>query len=341
MTIQYHVPDLLELVSDYVKPLNPAFNELNERFSHWVDAADFLSDSHKRAWKHAELPLLIARIFPEAPGVHLQTCLEYMMMFLILEQLTDAPATSETSKKWAAEFVEAIQHADAPKSGKQGLAAVLQHLGTKVIAAIDSPYRQGYIQSNVLLAEGVVQEALDRERHEDTKYLSQEAYMNTRRKSIGALPFHYLNLWIWKLDIQEAVWSLPHIKQMVEAAVDLVALGNDIYSYRKEYLEDGAKHNFVTVAMHDPSTGIQVGDIQAAMDYTVNEFKNRLSWVEELKKTLPYFDEQPGLRPKLDRYVELMMDSVTGNIEWSVACRRYSLFADTAARKRGLITIPS
>ncbi|KAF7301607.1 hypothetical protein MIND_00726200 [Mycena indigotica] len=262
-----------------------------------------------------------------------------MMMFLILEQLTDTPATVETSRKWAAEFVDAIQNVDAPKVTKEGPAAILQHLGSKVIAAIDPPYRAGYIASNLLLAEGVVQEAIDRE--DGALQTSLTSYIQTRRKSIGALPFHYLDLWIWQLEIPEPVSNHPHIQTMVDAAVDLVGLGNDIYSYRKEYLEDGAKHNFVTVAMNDPSTGIQAGDIPTAMNFAVDQFKTTLARVEQLKNSLPSFDEHPGLGPTLDRYVELMMDSVTGNIEWSVACKRYSLFEDVETRKKGYVTIPS
>ncbi|KAF7313495.1 Phospholipase [Mycena chlorophos] len=328
MTIQYHIQDLLELVSQYQKPLNPAFQQLDQRFVQWVDSTGFLSERHKKvgkAWKQAELPLLIARIFPEADGVHLQTCLEFMMSFLILEQLTDTPATTETARKWAAEFVDALQHAnsDVPAPPKEGPAAVLQQLSKKVMGAIDPPYRAAYIASNILLSEGVVQEAIDRE--SGVEQTSLETYVQTRRKSIGAMPFHALDLWISKLDIPDEVLKNPHLQEMVDGAVDLVALANDVYSYRKEYLEDGAKHNFVTVAMHDPGTGIKPGEIQAAIDYTVERFKATLSRLEELKRTLPSLDA-PGLGPKLERYAELMMDSVAGNIEWSVTWVAMSFF---------------
>ncbi|KAJ6627462.1 isoprenoid synthase domain-containing protein, partial [Mycena sp. CBHHK59/15] len=212
-------------------------------------------------------------------------------------------------------------------------------LGSKVIAAIDPPYRPSYIASNVLLAEGVVQEALDREQHDEKNPISLETYMNTRRKSIGALPFHDIDRWIWKLDLPDEVLKNSHIEQMVLAAVDMVALGNDIYSYRKEYLEDGAKHNYVTVAMHDPGTSLKPGEIQAAIDYTVEQFSVTLTRFKDNKKLLPSFSDDADLRRKVDRYTELMMDSVAGNIEWSIACKRYSLFPDEAARKAGLITI--
>jgi hypothetical protein len=48
MPIQFRVPDLLDLVSDYVKPLNPHFAELDAGFQKWVEAASFLSASQKK-----------------------------------------------------------------------------------------------------------------------------------------------------------------------------------------------------------------------------------------------------------------------------------------------------
>ncbi|KAJ7047726.1 isoprenoid synthase domain-containing protein [Mycena alexandri] len=337
-SLKVRIPDLLDLVSDYVKPLNIHFEELDAGFQKWIEAASFLTAPEKKVWKQAELPLLIARAFPEADVAHLQVCLESMMMFLILEQLTDTPATSATSKKWASEFVEALQQAEAPQAKKEGPAAILQLLGTKVIAAINPPYRAGYIASNVLLADGVVEEALGRELHGDNNPNSLETYLNTRRKSIGALPFHDLDRWIWKLDLPYHVLKNPHLELMIQASVDMVALANDIYSYRKEYLEDGAKHNYVTVVMHDPVASINVGDVQAAIDYTVEQFAAALARYKENKKSLPSFGET-DVDSKVERYVELMMDSVAGNIEWSLACKRYSLFPDEAARKAGLITV--
>ncbi|KAJ7179481.1 isoprenoid synthase domain-containing protein [Mycena filopes] len=269
-SIEFRIPDLLDLVADYVKPLNAHFDELDTGFQKWIEAASFLSAPHKKA-----------------DVASLQVCLESMMMFLILEQLTDTPATSATSKKWAAEFIDALKQAETPQTKKEGPAAILQHLGTKVITAIDPPYRPGYIASNVLLAEGVVQEALDRELHGDDNPNSLETYLNTRRKSIGALPFHDLDRWIWKLDLPYHVLTNPRLELMVQASVDMVALANDIYSYRKEYLEDGAKHNYVTVAMHDPVASIDAGDIQGAIDFTVAQFAAALARYKRIGQRFP------------------------------------------------------
>lgn len=91
--------------------------------------------------------------------------------------------------------------------------------------------------------------------------------------------------------------------------------------------------------MHDPSTSLQAGNIQAAIDYTVAQFSATLARYKENYALLPSFADDAGLRAQVERYSELMMDSVAGNIEWSIACKRYSLFPDEAARKAGLIRI--
>jgi hypothetical protein len=91
--------------------------------------------------------------------------------------------------------------------------------------------------------------------------------------------------------------------------------------------------------MHDSVTSFQLGDIQAAIDYTVDQFKIALARFEDNKKLLPSFKDDAELQTQVDRYAELMMDAVAGNIEWSIACKRYSLFPDETARKAGLITI--
>jgi hypothetical protein len=44
----------------------------------------------------------------------------------IQPRISDTPATSVVSKKWATEFVEALQQAESPQGKKEGPAAILQ-----------------------------------------------------------------------------------------------------------------------------------------------------------------------------------------------------------------------
>lgn len=112
----------------------------------------------------------------------------------------------------------------------------------------------------------------------------------------------------------------------------------DLYSYRKEYLEDGAKHNCVTMVMNDPSIAINAGDLQSAIDYTTSQFSVALGRFAECKKQLPLWSDS-DIHKKVERYTETMMDLVVGNIQWSIACKLYSLFENEESMKIGLVTM--
>ncbi len=88
---------------------------------------------------------------------------------------------------------------------------------------IDSKYKATFIASNQLLADGVVQEALDRE---STQPITVEAYVRTRRSSVGLWPFLDLARWTFDIDLPEETLKHPVLREMEEATVDLVALAN-------------------------------------------------------------------------------------------------------------------
>lgn len=95
-----------------------------------------------------------------------------------------------------------------------------------MVSKIDPVYKPYFLASNKLLTEGVVQEALDRERSADARPVTLDAYVITRRSSIGLRPFIDLARWTWGLDLPDEVLSHPVIAQMEEATIDLVALAN-------------------------------------------------------------------------------------------------------------------
>ncbi|KAF8076058.1 isoprenoid synthase domain-containing protein [Lyophyllum atratum] len=318
--VQYRVENLLSLLQAYIKPNNPNHDVLEAEYVAWIDDSPFLNDAHKKAWKRAELPLLMSRVFPESDQGPLRVSLEYMMLFLMLEQLTDTPATAAEAQKWADIYVQAFKQ--TLSSETTGPASAIKHLASRVLNAFDEAYRPNLIASNVLLAEGVVKEALDRENPNHD--LSLQAYMETRRDSIGLRPFLDFGRWIWKLDIPQDILSHPGVAKLEEQTIDMVSLANDLYSYRKEFFESGAHHNYVTVVMQDPIANIPASDRQAAIDYTCKRFTEILTDFHRCKKELPSFGE--NVDKMIGRYISVMMDLVVGNIQWSLACRRYGHF---------------
>ncbi|KAG6919284.1 hypothetical protein DXG01_007416 [Tephrocybe rancida] len=241
---------------------------------------------------------------------------------------SDTPATAAEAEIWADVYKQAFRQTLGETS--KGPATIIKHLTDRVLGAVGEAYRPYLVASNILLAEGMVKEAADRESpaHE----LTLDAYMEARRDSIGLRPFLDLGRWIRNLDIPPEVLTHPDIAKLEEQTIDLVSIANtgpgsnlpttqDLYSYKKEFFESGAHHNYVTVALKDPIAGLAEGDRQAAIDYTCKRFSEILADFQRRQEVLPSFGE--GIDAKVTQYVDVMMELVVGNIQWSLACRRY------------------
>ncbi|GLB33480.1 hypothetical protein LshimejAT787_0103640 [Lyophyllum shimeji] len=314
--VQYLIQNLLNILRPHVKPKNPNHAVLEAEYVAWIDDSPYLNDEHKKAWKRAELPLLMSRAFPEAELGPLRVSLDFMMLFLMLEQLTDAPATPADARKWADIYIQAYKQT---LEETKGLASLVKELASRVVNAVEEPYRSHLIASNVTLAEGTVKEASDRE--SPSHGLSLEAYMDARRDSVGIQPFFDLQRWISKLDIPQDVLKHPGVMILEEYAINMGAIANDLYSYKKEFFESGAHHNFVAVAMRDPSANVPPGDRQKAITHTCKQFTKYLEDFHRQKKELPSFGRD--VDKMVEQYSNALLDIVAGSILWSLVCRRY------------------
>ncbi|KAG6886685.1 hypothetical protein C0992_002828, partial [Termitomyces sp. T32_za158] len=234
----------------------------------------------------------------------------------------DAPATIPEAQKWADVFKQAFQQTLG--ASENPASEIFKQLRKsifidKVLINVEEPYRSHLVKSNILLAEGMVKEAADRKTPDAE--LSLEMYMEARRKTIGIRPIFDIGRWIYGLDIAHEVLTHPAILNLEEQMSDLVFLANDLYSYKKEFFACGAHHNYVTIALRDPTTGLNRNDRQGAIDYTSNKFCEILEDVEHRKKALPKFGESEDVKVAL--YVDMMMDVVVGNIQWSLVVQRY------------------
>ncbi|KAG6883044.1 hypothetical protein C0992_009879, partial [Termitomyces sp. T32_za158] len=201
-------------------------------------------------------------------------------------------------------------------------------LAERMSNAIKDPYWSSLVRNNILLAEGMAKEAVDRENPDPE--ITLEKYMKIRRDTIGARQLFDLGRWIYDLDIPCEVLTHPDIVKIENLLVDIVSLANDLYSYRKECFERDANHNHITVAFRDPITNLRENDLQGAIDYTYSKFCQVLKDWEDRKKALPSFGESEDAQ--VVKYIEMVTGVVVGTIQWSLECRRYghSEAAETA-----------
>ncbi|KNZ72572.1 hypothetical protein J132_02732 [Termitomyces sp. J132] len=202
---------------------------------------------------------------------------------------------------------------------------------------IKDPYWSCLVENNILLAEGMAKEAVDREN--PGAEMNLETYMKVRRDTIGARQLFDLGRWIHELDITPEILTHPDIIRMEEQFIDLISLANvsrhspDLYSYKKEYLAKDAEHNYITIALRDPTTYLHKDDLQGAINYTYDKFCRVLADLEHQKNVLPRFGKSE--EAKLDEYFWLLMNVAVGTIQWSLECERYDHFADADQPNQG------
>ncbi|KAH0581064.1 hypothetical protein J132_02944 [Termitomyces sp. J132] len=312
--VHYRIPNLLTHVHAYIKPdMNPNYSILQAEYEAWIDQSNFFrTDAQKKTWKEADLALLSCRFFPKSSLEHLRICMDYVMISFILEQLTDQPATTAEAHKWVDVYKQAFKQT---LRATEEPALIIKEFVDRLLYAVKDPH---FVQNNIFLADSMLKEAADRATHAE---LDLEAYMRTRRGTIGMIQVFYIGRLICISDLSPEVQMHPDIIKLDGLSRDLVLLGNDLYSYKREYLECGAYHNYITIALRVPIAGLHTNDRQGAIDYTCQKFCETLADFEHTKKALSSFGENEDA--KVAKYVAVLMDIIIGNIQWSILCGRY------------------
>lgn len=115
MSIEFRIPDLLETVSAYRKPLNTNFDALDAGFQKWIDDAAFLSASHKTVG-HSHISFHI----PNSVQV-VETC-----------RTASADCASFPRRRRAALASLPRKHDDVPNTGTANVSfSAVQHQGAQ------------------------------------------------------------------------------------------------------------------------------------------------------------------------------------------------------------------
>ncbi|KAG5733850.1 hypothetical protein E4T56_gene4911 [Termitomyces sp. T112] len=353
--VQFRIPDLLSCLPACIKATNADNDILQAGLVEVIDQCH-LTDHYKKDLKRAEIPHLAIRAFPGSDLKYLRICVEYLIAAFLLDRLTDKPATAAQAQEWAdiykQDFRKTLQETKGPARINQyltkkcdiypqafsktfektkGPAEIIKYLTSHMSNTIKDPYWSCLVENNILLADGMAKEAVDRE-NPGTE-MDLETYIKVRRDTIGARQLFDLGRWIHELNITPETLTHPDIVRMEEQFIDLISLANDLYSYKKEYLAKDAKHNYLTIALRDPTADLHENDLQGAINYTYDKFCRVLADLEHQKKVLPRFGKSE--EAKVDKYFWLMMNVVIGTIQWSLECERYGHFVDADGPNQG------
>ncbi|KAI6028505.1 isoprenoid synthase domain-containing protein [Pisolithus orientalis] len=331
----YQLPDLLSFFAQKPGgPISPHFKGAYQGYSEWV--GNTLGYYFSIEVYNAEMPLLAALAYPLATEHELRAILDYMTASFMLEEMTDRYSSSKALKN-SEIWMQTLKGGQPETSTRHPFIKLMsKEMMTRLKSAVDPFHWPQFISTNVDFARNTVREALDREASKGLHATRDlHSYMITRRETIGTRPCLVLMRSTRRLYIPDSVLENNAVMGMENAALDMVYIANDIYSFKKEQGDNGALNNIITVILKDPDTSHL--DLQGAINYAGDLFKAALDDFHACRGRIPSFGTE--MDKFLSAYGDGLIDWAIGNIEWSVVNNRYKVFCNDSDRRSNVIRL--
>ncbi|KAJ3827110.1 hypothetical protein EV361DRAFT_1029373 [Lentinula raphanica] len=343
-TVQYQLPNFDLLLDRQSRPnykVNPHEPQLAREFIAFLDKLqNIISPFQRREIEGAQLPLCAAAYAIDADLQQLRVYLDYFVLLLLIEVMSDA--SNAQAGMFDLKFMVDLLNACA--EGQPFDASERKDPLVELTASVVD-------MSNPDLRANVF-----RLFHPSIDVMQSKALFRIckqQRKKIMIVRIQPRSLWIhtspidatWmsQISLSQEILQTPAFKGLLESTIDLIALSNDLISYKKEKAQGEDKHNLVSVAMADPTVPVEPGDIQAALNFAgskVSEAYSRFQSckLDALARVAP---DDVETRSEILRYVRVLLETIDGNIVWQIDPRtvRYHLFETPEERSSWLVSI--
>ncbi|KAK7461741.1 Anterior gradient protein 2 [Stygiomarasmius scandens] len=166
--------------------------------------------------------------------------------------------------------------------------------------------------------------AREAELREKGEVLSIKKYLALRRETSGARTCFDMGEYLMNIDLPQALYDDEQFSKGYQAALDLIFLSNDLYSYNMEQAKGHSGANIVTVVMKSNHV-----ELQDAVDYVGTLCQELLAEFQDAKLAV----EQRAEKEKDEALANSLRDAlhcleayghwVRGNVEWSFETERY------------------
>ncbi|KAJ3935666.1 MAG: isoprenoid synthase domain-containing protein [Lentinula lateritia] len=346
--VQYQLPNIDLLLDRQSRPnykVNPSHPELETEFISFLDKIDHaISPFQRKEIEGAQLPLCAAAYAPDADMPQLRVYLDYFVLLLLVEVMSDVSnaQAGQFDLDYMVNLLNACSDNEPFDTSKQK--DTLVHLAAKFARKCFPPlsplYRYDATQGTILYLQAAAQENHDRK---NPSTFTVDSYLAHRRKVVAIHPVIAFNRWMSQVKLSPEILQTPAFEGLLESTIDLIALPNDLISYKKEKAQGEDIHNLVSVAMVDPATPVKSGDIQAALDFAgikISEAYLRFQQckLDAIAQTAPGDFET---RSEIMRYVDILLETIDGNIVWQIDPRtvRYHVFETPEERAQWLVSI--
>ncbi|THH00478.1 hypothetical protein EW026_g2048 [Hermanssonia centrifuga] len=303
------IPDLVSHC-DFPLKNNRHRKQATVECKQWLFRGGNLSQKKRDAFHGLKAGLLTAMCYPQAAYPQLRVCCDFMNWLFHLDNISDDMNDRGTSKT-GVDIMNVLwcpdTHVPTTRVGK-----MTRDFWKRIIPTATPGMQQRFRETLDFFFQAITQQAKDREAG---VVPDLESYITVRRDTSSCKPCWALIEYANNLDIPDEVMESDIIRNLGEAANDLVTWSNDIFSYNVEQSK-GDTHNMIVVVMKQEGLDLQsavdfVGELcQGSIDRFVHDRANLPSWGPEI-------DRQVAI------YVDGLADWIVGSLHWSFESERY------------------
>ncbi|KAJ8487526.1 hypothetical protein ONZ45_g9641 [Pleurotus djamor] len=318
------LPDLVSHC-DFKIRCNRYRKKASSESKQWLFRGDNLTGKKRDAYHGLKAGLLTSMCYPNAGAIQLRVCCDFMNYLFHLDNLSD-DMDNRGTKSTADVVLNALYNPEMRQTKRVG--KMTKDYWRRLIRTGSPGAQQRFIETFDFFFQAVSQQAQDRA---EGVIPDLESYIALRRDTSGCKPCWALIEYANNLNIPDEVMEHPIIRNLGEAANDLVTWSNDIFSYNVEQSK-GDTHNMIPVVMHEEGL-----DLQSAVDFVGQLCKQSIDRFNEDRANLPSWG------PEIDRdvaiYVGGLADWIVGSLHWSFESERYFGKAGREIKKTRVVNL--
>ncbi|KZT22486.1 terpenoid synthase [Neolentinus lepideus HHB14362 ss-1] len=312
---QFYLPDLFSICR-YKCTVNPHCERAGAESAAWVIDQQLFTDKKRLAFVLGNSELLASRAYPHASYERLRTCLDFINLLFVVDEVSDAQSGKDALKTgWT--VINAMKDPSNAESSK--VAKTTREFRERLVADARPNFLRRFMKSWEDYANAFVKDA-------------ELSYTHLRRENSGVCPCFHLLECAADTDIPVEVFEDAVFQDIFLCALDMISWSNDLYSYIVEQSKCQDGNNVITVLVQEKNLSLQ-----EACDYVGEFFQKLYSRFQSGRQSLPSWGTA------IDSAVAMFVDGleiwVATNLEWSFLTERYfgPSFADV--KKTWFVTL--
>ncbi|KAF8529365.1 terpenoid synthase [Gautieria morchelliformis] len=283
----------------YGRRVNPHYVKVSKAASAWISSYGLLTPK-------------LQRIFELGNSAHLRVVCDALNIVLLFDDYSDTQSP-QIVREISDNILDSLYDPYSPLNprledlGRFG--EITRSFWSRALQTLSPSSARRFTSAFSEYSDSIVQQAHDR-LHEHIRDI--DSYLALRRYTIGA------KLAFALLDGEDDAMNEPKIVELENAAIDIISLSNDAYSFDIEQSRDDDAHNMLTCIMRSENVSLQeaMSLLQAHISTLAAQFLAIRAQVWEASHSDP-------VDASLLAYIDGIGNWVRANDAWSFESQRY------------------